>query len=173
MDSLQIQKVEIPDVLELQRISQQTFYETFHEYNTEENMKNYLTTHFSLENLSSELVDRNSEFYFAKLNDKIIGYLKINFGNAQTERINPSALEIERIYLIEKFQGRKIGIQLLQKAIYIAQQKNLNFVWLGVWEKNTKAIDFYKNNGFIEFDKHIFTLGSDEQLDILMKYVLP
>ena len=54
----------------------------------------------------------------------------------------------------------------------IAMNINAMYIWLGVWEKNTKAIRFYKKNGFIEFDKHIFNLGNDEQTDIMMKFRL-
>ena len=56
--------------------------------------------------------------------------------------------------------------------IQIARQKKVTCIWLGVWEKNEKAIKFYRKNGFIEFDKHIFVLGSDRQTDILMKLEL-
>jgi ribosomal protein S18 acetylase RimI-like enzyme len=51
----------------------------------------------------------------------------------------------------------------------VAKDINATHVWLGVWEKNPKAIRFYKKNGFVEFDKHIFKLGTDEQTDIMMK----
>ncbi len=66
-------------------------------------------------------------------------------------------------------RGQKIGQIIYNKALQIATQAQLSYVWLGVWEKNIKAISFYKKNGFTEFDKHIFRLGSDVQTDILMK----
>jgi ribosomal protein S18 acetylase RimI-like enzyme len=45
-------------------------------------------------------------------------------------------------------------------------------VWLGVWEKNLRAISFYEKNGFIAFDQHIFQLGDDRQTDIMMKKLI-
>ena len=54
----------------------------------------------------------------------------------------------------------------------IARQKNADYVWLGVWEENPRAINFYKKNGFVEFNKHVFKLGNDEQTDIMMKLKL-
>jgi ribosomal protein S18 acetylase RimI-like enzyme len=54
----------------------------------------------------------------------------------------------------------------------VARHKNVDFVWLGVWEENTRAINFYQKNGFVAFDKHIFKLGSDEQTDIMMRLQL-
>jgi len=58
---------------------------------------------------------------------------------------------------------------LFQKALDIAAQKEVDFVWLGVWENNAKAIRFYRKNGFVIFDKHVFMLGNDKQTDLMMK----
>jgi len=101
-----------------------------------------------------------------------VGYLKLNFGSSQTELKDDRALEIERIYVLKEFHGKSVGQELYEKAIYVARQKNADYVWLGVWEQNPRAINFYKKNGFIEFDKHIFKLGEDEQTDIMMKLQL-
>lgn len=162
-------KVTSEDVEQLQKISRKTFYETFAGSNTEADMQKYLDESFSKIKLITELINPNSEFYFAILDNEIIGYLKINFGASQTELKEEKALEIERIYVLQKFHGQKIGQILYEKAIEIAQQKKSEYVWLGVWEENPRAISFYKKNGFVEFDKHIFRLGDDEQVDIMMK----
>jgi ribosomal protein S18 acetylase RimI-like enzyme len=172
MDSIEITKVTLNDIDQLQKIGRQTFQETFSESNSEENTKNYLEEGFSNEKLTTELNDKNSEFYFATLENEIIGYLKINFGPSQTELKDSKALEIERIYVSKEFHGKSVGQLLYNKAIQIAKQKNADYVWLGVWEENPRAISFYKKNGFVEFDKHIFKLGNDEQTDIMMKLKL-
>lgn len=172
MKNIEIKKVTVNDIRPLQQISRQTFSETFSAENTEENMKKYLEEELSSEKLIAELTNKNSEFYFAVLHDKIIGYLKLNFGQSQTELKDDKALEIERIYVLKEFQGKNVGQLLYQKAVTIARQKNLNYVWLGVWEENTRAINFYKKNGFVEFDTHIFKLGNDEQTDLMMRLQL-
>jgi ribosomal protein S18 acetylase RimI-like enzyme len=73
---------------------------------------------------------------------------------------------------MKEFQGNQVGQLLYNKALEIAQEKNSKFIWLGVWEHNSRAINFYKKNGFVEFDKHTFKLGNDEQIDIMMKLLL-
>lgn len=155
--------------MQLQLIGKQTFFETFSSGNTEENMTKYLEEGFSKEKLISELEDKNSEQYFALFEGKVIGYLKLNFGRSQTELKDEKALEIERIYVLKEFYGKNVGQVLYERAINVARQKNADYVWLGVWEENPRAINFYKKNGFVEFDKHIFKLGDDEQTDIMMK----
>ncbi|AZA58654.1 MULTISPECIES: GNAT family N-acetyltransferase [Flavobacteriales] len=169
MENISIQKATLEDIEQLQKIGRETFFETFSSSNTEENMKQYLEEGFSIEKLTDELSNENSEFYFALSETKVIGYLKINFGISQTELKDEKALEIERIYVLKEFHSKKVGQILYEKAIEIANRKNSDYVWLGVWEENPRAISFYKKNGFVEFDKHIFRLGDDEQTDIMMK----
>ncbi|MBB6609980.1 GNAT family N-acetyltransferase [Pontibacter sp. Tf4] len=169
MEVINIKKATIDDINQLQKIGRQTFSETFSAGNSEENMAKYLEEGFSLEKLTTELNDPGSEFYFALLNKDVIGYLKLNFGQSQTELKDNKALEIERIYVLKEFHGKKVGQLLYEKALEIARQKQVDYVWLGVWEENPRAINFYKKNGFVEFDKHIFKLGDDEQTDIMMK----
>ena len=169
MHNISIIKANLQDIEKLQKIGRQTFFETFSESNSEENMQNYLDEGFSIEKLTTELTDTNAEFYFAILDEEVIGYLKLNFGDSQTELKDNKALEIERIYVSKEFHGKSVGQLLYDKAIEVAKQKNANYVWLGVWEENPRAISFYKKNGFVEFDKHIFKLGNDEQIDIMMK----
>ena len=172
MDNLDIKRATFNDLGQLQKIGRQTFSETFSAGNTDENMKKYLEEGFSVEKLTAELENKNSEFYFAALDNQVIGYLKLNYGQSQTELKDDKALEIERIYVLKEFHGKKVGQLLCEKAIQIARQANADFVWLGVWEENPRAINFYKKNGFVEFDRHIFKLGNDEQTDIMMKLPL-
>ena len=151
-------------------ISYQTFYESFGPpINTEEDIQDYLSKHFTLEQINKELQNSNSEFYFAVLETQIVGYIKVNYGNAQTENIAGNTLEIERIYVIEGLRGKKIGLSLLEKALVLAQQKLAEFVWLGVWKENKRAIKFYLKNSFVAFDEHQFVLGTSVQTDLMMK----
>lgn len=172
MKDINIRSVSPGNIDELQKIGRQTFSETFSAVNTEENMNKYLDEGFSVEKLKAELRNPDSGFYFAELEGNVIGYLKLNFGQSQTELKDDKALEIERIYVLAEYHGRKVGQLLYGKAIEIAREKNATYVWLGVWDQNSRAIAFYRKNGFVEFDKHIFRLGDDEQTDIMMKLEL-
>ncbi len=156
----------------LQRIGRQTFQETFADVNTEEDMKQYLEESFSPEKLTSELTNSNAEFYLATFGQDVVGYLKVNFGEAQTELKDGNAVEIERIYVSKAFHGKKVGQLLYDKALNIAHERKADYVWLGVWEKNLRAIAFYQKNGFVEFGQHLFRLGDDEQTDLMMRLQL-
>ena len=172
MNLVEIKKASLADLQELQLIGKQTFQETFAEVNSEENIKKYLADSFNDRKITDEIENPNSEFYIAIIDNQTIGYLKVNFGTAQTELKDPKGMELERIYVLRKYHGEKVGQLLFEKALQIATNKKVEYLWLGVWEKNIKAKKFYLKNGFIEFDKHIFRLGNDEQTDIMMKLVI-
>lgn len=162
-------KIDVDDVIQLQQISRITFSETFAEHNTEEDLNKYLQEQLSLNKLVEELNNNYSEFYFASENERVIGYLKLNWEKAQTELIDEAAFEIERIYILKEYFGKGLGQFLLDHAIIIGKAHQLTFIWLGVWEKNSRAIRFYEKNGFKIFSSHLFTLGNDIQTDLLMK----
>lgn len=172
MEQILISKASVENLETIQHIGRFTFYETFAQSNSEEDMNNYLKESFSLERLKTELSNPDSQFFISWDGEDPIGYMKINFGKAQTELQDEASLEIERIYVKSDYHGKKVGQMLLEKAIEIAHQHKKSYIWLGVWEKNPKAIRFYTKNGFVAFDKHIFKLGDDEQIDIMMKKVL-
>lgn len=164
-----LRKCMLNDAEMLREMSIKTFYETFASENDPEDMKEYLKTSFDAEKLRRELSNENSEFYILFADEKPAGYLKLNEAPAQTEINDCSSLEIERIYVAREFQGAGLGRQLMEHAIATAAERGKEYVWLGVWEKNEKAIRFYGKNGFYRTGAHSFRIGNDEQTDYLMR----
>lgn len=169
MDIITMRLATVQDAEQLQLIARQTFFETFAAQNTQENMNKYLEGDLSLPKLNAKLDNAGSAFYFASLHNQLIGYLKLNFDQSQTELQDNSAVEIESIYVLQAFKAKKVGHLLYQHAVAVAKERQAAYLWLGVWEQNFKAIAFYEKNGFVPFDKHLFTLGDDVQTDIMMK----
>ena len=168
MNGMEVYQVQKADLLALQEISRQTFFDTFAEVNTHEDMNQYLEVNLSLERLTSEFSNPSTSFYFAKNGKEILAYLKLNEAEAQTEKREIPSMEIERIYVRKEFQNRGVGQFLLDFSIELKKDKQLKLIWLGVWEHNVSAIRFYERNQFQFFGKHSFMLGSDEQTDLLM-----
>ena len=172
MENLQLVPVTLSEILDLQEISRQTFFDAFASVNEEEDMRHYLEVNLSIEQLTSELNQAATSFYFVKNSKEILAYLKLNEADVQTEKRNIPSMEIERIYVRKEFQNRGVGQFLLDHSIQITKDKQLNLIWLGVWEHNVSAIRFYERNQFQFFGKHSFMLGSDEQTDLLMELKL-
>ena len=167
--SVTLDFISIQSLSKLVQLSVQTFEETFGHKNTKENMAWYFKTKMNSEQLKKELLHPNSDFYWILFRKKIIGYLKLNFNDAQTEVVNlGESFEIERIYILSNFQRKGFGKDVLSKAISLGKNKGFSFLWLGVWEQNENAIAFYTKKGFEIFDRHVFQLGNDPQTDLLM-----
>ncbi|EDM35963.1 PaiA [Pedobacter sp. BAL39] len=164
-----ILKVSPIEIETLQEIGKKTFFETFADSNSESDMQQYLESNFSLQKLQGEVDNAGSQFFIAWDGTAAIGYLKVNTGLAQTELQENSSLEIERIYVLQDYHGKKVGQLLYGHALQVAIELNKSSLWLGVWENNPRAIRFYEKNGFVAFDTHIFKMGDEEQTDIMMR----
>ena len=171
-NDLRLIKLNSKDLEELVTLSIKTFSDAFKHQNTLENFNHYLSTALNNEKLKKELSNPDSEFYFAKLNNKTVGYLKLNFDQAQSDFKEKNGMELERIYVLQNYQGNNLGKSLLDFTLARAKQRKLDYVWLGVWNQNLRAIDFYKRNGFKAIGSHPFYLGSDQQTDLIMKYII-
>ncbi|WP_202707720.1 GNAT family N-acetyltransferase [Sporosalibacterium faouarense] len=166
--AINIKKCTIEDVHKLKEISYETFNETFKDQNSPENINAYLERSFNLKQLEKELSNNYSKFFFIYFNDELAGYLKVNINDAQTEEMGDELLEVERIYIKNRFQKHGLGKYLLNKALEIAKKLDKKKIWLGVWEENENAIAFYKKMGFVQTDAHSFYMGDEEQTDYIM-----
>lgn len=163
-----IKKANYENAEELREIGIETFVDTFESQNSPESIKEYIEKAFSKQKLIKELEDKSTEFYFIFYNNEMAGYLKVNTGDSQTEKMGNETLEIERIYIRKKYQRKKLGEQLIQKAIEIAKVQYKKKVWLGVWEENHDALAFYERMGFCPSGSHAFFMGEEEQTDLIL-----
>ncbi len=166
---IEIKRCTVGDLQALQKISYETYDETFRPYNTPENMQAYLDEAFDFDKLRGELLNPESQFYMLYVDDEPAGYMKLNEQGAQSEINDPESLELERIYVASAFYGKRLGVMLMDKAIEIAVQSHMKYIWLGVWEGNHKALQFYERNGFYRISEHIFLMGDDPQTDYILR----
>ena len=164
-----IKKCTLQDLESLQKISIETFYQTFADSNTAENMQAYLQSAYNEEKLYRELSNPNSSFFFVYVDERVAGYLKLNEFDAQTDINDSDSLELERIYILRDFQGMGLGKDLLEHAISVAIEHGKKYIWLGVWEHNERAKRFYQKNGFYRIGEHSFVVGDDVQIDYVMR----
>jgi hypothetical protein len=167
--SVTVRPVRPSEVELLLALSRKTFYDAFEHLNNPEDFEAYTSKAFTAEKLLSEIENPNSDFYFAVLNDEPVGYIKLNYRDAQTEFQEADGVEIERIYILADQQGKNIGKQLLDFVVDKATEADMQYIWLGVWEHNHAAMRFYQRHGFTIFSSHHFMVGNDKQTDILVK----
>ena len=152
-------------------LSRETFQETFAAYNTKTDMDKFLSEQFSKEQLMTEVGKPGNTFLLAYLDQEPAGYTFLKENTHPDLRIK-NAIEISRLYARNSFIGKGIGKALMLAAIDEAKEQNKETIWLGVWEHNQRAIQFYLSFGFEKFSEQDFVLGNDVQRDWVMHLLI-
>lgn len=166
-EALSIRFAAAADAETLAQIAWKSFYDAFadHPKNAPDDMKAYMDEAFSVEALKDDLADKDTIYFVAELENAIVGYAKLKQNSREDCTSGERPIELCRLYSLNEFIGKGIGKSLMLKSLEFAQEENHDFMWLGVWEYNTRAQEFYKKFGFEKCGEHIFQLGSDPQTD--------
>jgi ribosomal protein S18 acetylase RimI-like enzyme len=167
-DPLNIRYAGPADNLLLAEIGAETFSDTFAPDNTPEDMAAYLAQSFSPEIQARELADPLCRFLIAERGPHVVGFAKLHFGPAPAAVAGRQPLEISRIYARKPWLGQGVGAALMQACLDEAARQGCDAVWLSVWQRNPRAIAFYRRWGFTEVGTAVFQLGGDPQTDWLM-----
>jgi ribosomal protein S18 acetylase RimI-like enzyme len=157
------------DAKMVSELGAKTFYDTFAKDNTPENIEAYLKKSFSPEIQFNELSQPDVIFIVAEFHEIPIGYAQLILNSKDESITGTRPLEIRRIYASHEYLGKGVGKELMQATISEARQHACDCIWLGVWEKNQRAIDFYRKWGFREVGTHLFSVGNDPQNDFVME----
>jgi ribosomal protein S18 acetylase RimI-like enzyme len=150
-------------------LSRQTFYDTFAAANRAEDMEKFLREQFTRGRLMLEVGAPGNTFLIAYLDEAVVGYVKLRASRPPAALGSSSALEIARLYAVKEAIGKGVGAALMQASLQRAEAAGMEKVWLGVWEKNERAIAFYERWGFRPFGETDFLLGDDLQRDWLLQ----
>ncbi|MEO6188643.1 MAG: GNAT family N-acetyltransferase [Ginsengibacter sp.] len=166
-DNPHIHRATAKDAKLLSSLSKVTFFDTFNETCTEEDMSSFIEEYFNEDRLQRELQDEDDFYFIAFSKDVPIGYMRLKYAESSVEIIaKHRAIELNRIYVMKEFHSKKIGAALMTFAFDFASTNNYEMIWLGVWEHNERAKSFYKKFGFIDSgEKHPFPIGKTPQTD--------
>lgn len=167
MMNLHIRHADTYDAALIAELSRQTFWETFAPHNTADDMEKFMREPFSQDALMAQVGAPGNTFLLAYATDEPAGYARLYETGAE-----PEAIEIARLYALQRMIGKGVGKALMQACINLAQAKRKKKVWLGVWERNDRAIRFYQAWGFEKVGGHDFVLGNDVQHDWIMEKTL-
>ena len=150
-------------------LARDTFIATFADSNTPQDMAHYVDKAFSVDTIREELGDKRSTFFWAEQQGIPAGYAKLRRGEAEQCVNGPKPVELERIYADPELIGAGIGKLLLLTCTKMAISEGFQTLWLGVWEHNERAIEFYHRQGFVDVGSKLFMLGNDSQTDRIMQ----
>ena len=151
-------------------LARKTFYESFAAHNTVENMRMYMEEQFTREMQMAEVSAPGRIFILAYSGDELAGYASLRETDERPKGLeDEKAIEIVQIYSEQRMIGRGVGPALMQACVDLALGRGYQWIWLGVWEHNPRAIAFYTKWGFERFGEHVFIVGLDAQTDWWMR----
>lgn len=154
---------------ELREVAISSYHDAFASFNTPENMEAYFSESYNLTTLNKELTELASKLFLACEDEKIVGFSRLRESNEVTDRLGKNVVELQRLYVLTEAQGKSVGKLLMEASLNYAVEKEYDWIWLGVWERNFKAQDLYNKWGFEKFSEHVFWMGDDAQTDWLLK----
>ena len=169
---IEIRPAQLTDIPILRAIAIETQVDTFGEHNTPENMQAFLQDAYNPDQFKKELQETGSIYYIAWEGETAAGFLRLRRSDEAEAFLGQNTIELQRLYVTKDFLGKKVGTKLMAQALQYARDGKFEWIWLGVWEKNFKAQEFYKKWEFERFSEHIFWLGADPQTDWLLKLKL-
>ncbi|HQU91060.1 MAG TPA: GNAT family N-acetyltransferase [Pyrinomonadaceae bacterium] len=140
-----IRRATAEDVVLLSTLSSVTFYEAYFEQDDPHDLSNYLRENFGRETIEAEM--EHSAYFIAFRRGRAVGYAKLRDGEPH-EAVKGNAVELQRIYLVERVWGTGIGDTLLEICMEEARSMGKDVLWLGVWEENRRGLSFYAKHGF-------------------------
>lgn len=157
------------DVALLASMGRQTFHDTYAAHVSPDDMAAFLRASFGPEEQAAELADPSTFFLIAQEGNTPVGYAKLQAGEPPIDGVASPAVELARIYLLPEWIGRGVGSTLMQAGLDEAERRGFEVMWLGVWEKNPRAIAFYRRWGFAEAGTKRFRLGAERHTDVVMQ----
>jgi ribosomal protein S18 acetylase RimI-like enzyme len=161
------------DAKELSALAEATFRDTFASTNTAEDVDLHCRTRYSESIQADEIASPDRVTLLCELEARLVGFAQLRWGEAPDCVVAKAPAEINRLYVIREFHGQGVARDLMSACIDEATSHRSDVVWLGVWERNPRAMAFYRKFGFREVGEQVFRLGNDPQRDIVMARPVP
>jgi ribosomal protein S18 acetylase RimI-like enzyme len=181
--TIDVRQASIADADRLSRFGAATFRETFEGENTPDDMARYLAEAYTPARQAAEVSDPAGIVLLAEQRvssggaapakiGELVGYVHLVSGPPPAVVHGPSPLELKRLYVGRAWHGQGVAQALMDAAITAARARGAETLWLGVWERNPRAIAFYAKYGFSRVGEHTFVLGADLQTDWVLARAL-
>lgn len=165
MSCLEIQRASIADAAALAEFAARTFADTFAADNRPEDLAAHLAASFGVAQQTAELAAPDVITFLARRDGVLIAYAQVRRHPAPGCVTQEHAVELRRFYVDRTAQGSGVAAELMIAVHRAARGLGARHLWLGVWERNARAIAFYTKAGFVRVGSHDFFVGPDRQTD--------
>jgi diamine N-acetyltransferase len=166
---IRIRRAEEDDALELSVLAERTFRTAFAEMNTIANMQLHCETTYGHALQLAEIRESGRETWVAEAGAGLVAYVQLRFDATSPMISGERPVEIQRFYVDASHHGAGLAHQLMAHVVARAAAAGSTVLWLGVWERNPRALAFYRKWGFDVVADHVFTVGKDPQRDLVMR----
>ena len=163
-----IRRAGVGDAPLVARLAASTFADTFAADNDPRDMAAYASSAFGDAIQRGELGDAANVVFVAEHAGVAVGYAMLRRHAGPACVPDRDAIELARLYAVRSAIGSGVGAALMQACLDEAAAQGCRTIWLGVWERNARAIAFYRRRGFVDVGTHAFQLGADRQTDRVM-----
>ncbi len=166
--SVVVRAAQVPDAPLLAAFAERTFRDTYAAENTPGDLDRYVAEHFGVRRQEAELRDERMLTLLAEVDGQGVGYAQLARGPAPASVAGAAPMELVRFYVDRPWHGRGVAAPLMDSVAAAGRSAGAGTLWLGVWERNPRAIAFYRKCGFEESGSQIFVMGADHQHDLVL-----
>jgi ribosomal protein S18 acetylase RimI-like enzyme len=166
---IQIRRAEENDALALSVLAEATFRAAFSQLNTAANMQLHCAASYAQALQLAEIRDPGRETWVVEGESRLVAYAQLRLDATAPEISDKRSVEIQRFYVDASYHGAGLAHRLMAHVLARVEAAGYAVLWLGVWERNARALAFYKKWGFEVVGEHTFKVGDDPQNDLLMR----
>jgi GNAT superfamily N-acetyltransferase len=167
--AIRIRRAKEDDALALSVLAERTFRAAFSASNTAANMHLHCSGSYGQALQLAEIRDSSLETWIAESDSRLVAYVQLRLDAVSPMISSERPVEIQRFYVDASRHGTGLAHQLMAHVLARAKAVGAAVLWLGVWERNPRALAFYRKWGFDLGGEHTFKLGDDPQRDLIMR----
>ena len=165
MNAPLIRQANLDDVEILCRLGATTFRETYRAISDPREVDEYAEEHFTPDKIAAWFKRPCARTLLAFAADAPVGYAHVRSARVPACVADRKAVELSRLYLLASAQGSGLGGALLDAALAEIAALGGRSAWLGAYDRNVKALDFYARRGFVRVGTHEFEFGGQIYAD--------
>ena len=165
LQNIQISRANESDARELAEFAARTFEEAFASQNNPDDLQAHLASNYGVKQQSAELRDPQVVSILARREGKLLAYAQVRRKSHPPCVTQPKPVELHRFYVDQEAHGSGLAGLMMEEVRNAASEMRGQSLWLGVWERNPRAIRFYEKCGFSDVGSHVYQVGSEPQKD--------